>query len=52
MNVKEKSALIGPDSERPPPWKSSIYREPNWVALAWILGPVLFAAVAIYFSIR
>jgi hypothetical protein len=52
MNVKDKGALIGPDSERPAPWKSSLYREPNWVSLAWILGPLLLAGVAIYLSVR
>jgi hypothetical protein len=52
MNVKEKGVLIGPDGDRAPPWKSSLYREPNWVSLAWILGPVLFAGVAIYFAVR
>jgi hypothetical protein len=52
MNAKEKGALIGPEGKRPPPWKSSLYEEPNWVSLAWILGPVLFAALAIFFAIR
>jgi hypothetical protein len=52
MNAKEKSALLAPEGKRPPPWKSSLYEEPTWVSLAWIIGPVLFAGVTIYLSIR
>jgi hypothetical protein len=52
MNAKEKGALIAPDGKRPPPWKSSLYEEPTWVSLAWIIGPLLFAGVTIYLSIR
>lgn len=52
MNAKDKGVLIGPDGKRPPPWKSSLYDEPAWVSLAWIIGPVLFAGVAIYFAVR
>lgn len=52
MNAKEKSGLLAAEGKRPPPWKSSIYEEPNWVSLAWIIGPMLFAGVAIYFSVR
>lgn len=52
MNAKEKGALIGPGGKRPPPWKSSLYEEPTWVSLAWIIGPALLAAVVIYFAVR
>ena len=52
MNAKEKGSLIGPEGKRPAPWKSSLYEEPTWVSLAWILGPMLFAGVAIYFAVR
>jgi hypothetical protein len=52
MNAKEKGVLIAPDGKRPPPWKSSLYEEPTWVSLAWIIGPLLFAGVTIYLSIR
>lgn len=52
MNAKDKGMLIAPEGKRPPPWKSSLYEEPNWVSLAWIIGPVLLAGVVIYFSVR
>jgi hypothetical protein len=52
MNAKENGSLIGPEGKRPPPWKSSLYDEPTWVSLAWIIGPMLFAGVAIYLSVR
>lgn len=52
MNARQTGALIGPDGKRPPPWKSSLYEEPTWVSLAWIIGPLSFAAVAIYFAVR
>jgi hypothetical protein len=52
MNAKDKGALIGPEGKRPAPWRSSLYEEPMWVSVAWILGPVVLAAVGIYFSVR
>jgi hypothetical protein len=52
MNAKEKASLIGPEGKRPAPWRSSLYEEPMWVSIAWILGPVLFAGIAIYLSVR
>jgi hypothetical protein len=53
MNAKdEKGVVLAPEGKRLPSWKSSLYEEPTWVSLVWIIGPVLFAAVAIYFSVR
>jgi hypothetical protein len=52
MNEKNKATLIGHDGKRQAPWKSSLYEEPLWVSVAWILGPVLFAGAAIYLSVR
>jgi hypothetical protein len=52
MNAKENGALLSPDGARPAPWRSSLYQEPTWVSLAWIIGPALFAAVAIYFTLK
>jgi hypothetical protein len=52
MNAKEKGALISVEGERPAPWRSSLYQEPTWVSLAWLVGPALFAAVAIYFTLK
>ena len=52
MNAKENSALIGPEGKRPAPWRSSLYDEPIWVSILWILVPALFAGIAIYFAVR
>jgi hypothetical protein len=52
MNAKNKAALIGPEGKHPAPWKSSLYEEPLWVSIAWVVGPVLFASIAIYLSVR
>ena len=52
MNAKEKGALLGVDGKRQAPWRSSLYEEPMWVSLAWVIGPTLFAAIAIYFAVR
>jgi hypothetical protein len=52
MNAKDKAALLGPQGKIPAPWKSSLYDEPLWVSVAWILVPVLVGGIAIYFSVR
>jgi hypothetical protein len=52
MSSIDKGALIDPNGKRPAPWRSSLYEEPTWVSLAWLLVPSLFAAIAIYFAIR
>ena len=52
MSSTDKGALLAPDGKRPAPWRSSLYQEPTWVSLAWILVPSLFAAIAIYFAVR
>lgn len=51
MNAKE-SGLVAPDSKRPAPWRSSLYHEPIWVSLAWVIGPILLATIGIYFAVR
>jgi hypothetical protein len=33
-------------------WRGSLYEEPMWVSLAWIIGPVLTAGLAIYLAVR
>ena len=35
-----------------PWWRSSLYEEPVWVSLAWLVAPMLLAGVTIYFAIR
>jgi len=53
MNAKAKGAsLIGPEGKRPAPWRSSLYEEPLWVSLAWVIIPTVLAVIAIYFSVR
>jgi hypothetical protein len=52
MNAREKAPLISPEGKRPAPWKSSLYEEPLWKSVAWLVGPALFAAAAIYFAVR
>jgi hypothetical protein len=34
------------------PWRSSLYAEPMWVSLAWIVLPLGMAAVGIFFAMR
>jgi hypothetical protein len=52
MNDKASGALIGPDGKPGAPWRSSLYEEPLWVSVAWVLGPVVLAALGIYFAVR
>ncbi|HKO90595.1 MAG TPA: hypothetical protein VJU61_05560 [Polyangiaceae bacterium] len=35
-----------------PWWRSSLYDEPVWVSVAWIIGPTLVAALAMYLAVR
>ena len=35
-----------------PWWRSSLYQEPVWVSLAWIVGPLLVAGLAMYLAVR
>jgi hypothetical protein len=34
------------------PWRSSLYDEPTWVSLAWIVLPVGLAALGIFLAMR
>jgi hypothetical protein len=52
MNARDNGALIAPDGKRPAPWRSSLYEEPLWVSLVWLLVPALCAGVAIYFAVK
>jgi hypothetical protein len=52
MNAKQKGAILRPEGKRPVFWRSSLYEEPVWVSLAWIIGPALLAGIAIYFAVR
>jgi hypothetical protein len=50
MNAQSKGSR-DPDGKRFAFWRSSVYDEPVWVSLAWIVGPILGAAIAIYFVV-
>jgi hypothetical protein len=32
-------------------WRSSLYEEPLWVSIAWIVGPATLAGIAIFFAV-
>jgi hypothetical protein len=50
MAIDEKGPLHA--AGRHPWWRSSLYEEPVWVSVAWILGPLVFAGLTIYYAIR
>lgn len=55
MNANEANqarASRNIEEKRPAFWRSSVYAEPTWVSLAWIIGPALLAGIAIYFAVR
>jgi hypothetical protein len=52
MNEKREGTPIHPEGKHRAFWRSSLYDEPTWVSLAWIVGPALLAGVAIYFAVR
>ena len=52
MNSKRTDAVLSPEDKRAAFWRSSLYEEPAWVSLAWIIGPALLAGFAIYFAVR
>jgi hypothetical protein len=39
-------------TERARFWRGSLYEEPIWVSLAWLIGPMLLAGLGIYFAVR
>lgn len=52
MDAKQKGALSNLHGKRHAFWRGSLYEEPAWVSLAWIIGPVLLAGIAIYLAVR
>jgi hypothetical protein len=52
VNPNRKEALLSREGKRQAFWRSSLYEEPVWVSLAWIIGPALVAGIAIYFAVR
>jgi hypothetical protein len=52
MNTQEKGVQLQPLAKRLSPWRSSLYEEPLWVSLAWVLIPATLAALAIFLTLR
>jgi hypothetical protein len=51
MAIDDKNSLLHAAGKYPW-WRSSLYEEPVWVSLAWILGPLAMALAAMYFAVR
>ena len=51
MAIDDKSSPLHA-AARHPWWRSSLYEEPVWVSLAWILGPLCMALLAMYFAVK
>ena len=52
MNERLRSSSSSPEGKRPAFWRNSLYEEPNWVSIAWMVGPILLAGFAIYLALR
>lgn len=52
MNEKRDARSLRHAGRPPAFWRSSIYEEPVWVSLAWIIIPALLAGIAIFFAVR
>ena len=51
MAIDDKNSAFQGASKHPW-WRSSLYEEPVWVSLVWILGPLTVAVLAMYFAVR
>jgi hypothetical protein len=53
MSSADKSSPLHDLAKHGSPWwRSSLYQEPVWVSLAWIIGPMLVAGLALYLAVR
>lgn len=52
MKLKQASTVLRDPGKHPAFWRGSIYEEPLWVSLAWLIGPIIVAALAIYFVVN
>jgi hypothetical protein len=52
MTAKERDPEPAPVRAYTAPWKNSIYDEPTWVSLFWIVIPVGLAALGIFFAMK
>lgn len=51
MSTAQKERELEP-LERKKAWRSSLYDEPLWVSIAWIVVPVGLGALVIFLAIR
>jgi hypothetical protein len=51
MAIDDKNSVLHAAGKHPW-WRSSLYEEPIWLSLAWILGPLTMALVAMYFAVK
>jgi hypothetical protein len=51
MATDEKSSPLLPAGTRSPWWRSSLYTEPFWVSLAWLLIPLGVALFVVYLAV-
>jgi hypothetical protein len=51
MSTADNNPQLQP-VERRAAWRSSLYDEPLWVSIAWILVPVVLGALTIFLAIR
>jgi hypothetical protein len=52
MATDEKSSPLLPAGTKAPWWRSSLYTEPVWVSVVWLLIPLSLAAITLYFAVR
>jgi hypothetical protein len=48
----EKSSPLLPAGTHAPWWRSSLYKEPVWLSLVWLLVPLSVALITLYFAVR
>ena len=48
----DRALPAGLQTEQASSWRSSLYAEPTWVSVAWIVIPMALAGIAIFFAMR
>jgi len=52
MNEAQKDPAPVVTSTKPSWWGSSLYDEPWWQTVLWIVGPLLIGGVAVFLAMR
>jgi hypothetical protein len=52
MKAQSNSFASSHEGKRLAFWRNSTYEEPTWVSVAWIIGPILVAGVALHFALN